>query len=104
MRCIARRDWPNLITAGRSASAREYAWDVLRVIPPAIVTGQAAGQAAAHALEQHCGVADVDICRLQRALNDAGLMIHFDDALLPAGPDAGEHVRRIISNCATFAS
>ena len=92
LRCIARRDWPNLITAGRSASAREYAWDVLRVIPPAIVTGQAAGQAAAHALEQHCGVADVDICRLQRALNDAGLMIHFDDALLPAGPDAGEHV------------
>lgn len=92
LRCIARRDWPNLITAGRSASARDYAWDVLRVIPPAIVTGQAAGLAAAHALEQGCGVAEVDVNRLQRALSDGGLMIHFDDALIPTGPGAGEHV------------
>jgi hypothetical protein len=39
--------YDNLITAGRSAAAEGYAWDVLRVIPPAIITGQAAGVAAA---------------------------------------------------------
>ena len=31
----------NILTAGRSASATGYAWDVLRVIPPAIISGEA---------------------------------------------------------------
>ena len=50
-RTLIRSGYDNLITAGRSASADGYAWDVVRVIPPAIITGQAAGTAAAQALE-----------------------------------------------------
>lgn len=42
LRCLTRTGFDNLITAGRSASASGYAWDVVRVIPPAIVSGQAA--------------------------------------------------------------
>ena len=49
-RCICRKDYPNLLTAGRCVSASGYAWDVARVIPPAIVTGQAAGIAASMAI------------------------------------------------------
>ena len=42
LRSLVRTGFDNLMTAGRSASADGYAWDVFRVIPPAILTGQAA--------------------------------------------------------------
>ena len=90
LRCMTDRRYPNFITAGRSASAEGYAWDVLRVIPPAILTGQAAGLIAARALDEGRSAADVDIAGLQRALSAARVMIHFDDALIPKGADAGE--------------
>lgn len=90
--CLVRREYPNLITAGRSASACGYAWDILRVIPPAIQTGQAAGIVASQALDANCAAADVDIASVQRALYSAGVMVHFDDSLIPAGADAGERV------------
>lgn len=41
-RVLVKTGFDNLITAGRTASAQGYAWDILRVIPPAIITGQAA--------------------------------------------------------------
>ncbi len=37
----------NLLTAGRCISVDNTAWDVLRAIPPCVVTGEAAGTAAA---------------------------------------------------------
>lgn len=83
LRSLTKRGFDNLITAGRSASASGYAWDVVRVIPPAIVTGQAAGIAAAHALDEGKAIYDVDIASLQKALSDANVMIHFDDSLVP---------------------
>ena len=92
LRCLVRREYPNLITAGRSASACGYAWDVLRVIPPAIQTGQAAGIVAAHALDEKCAAADVDIAAVQSALSAAGVRVHFDDGLIPQSENAGETV------------
>lgn len=86
LRCLCRNGFDNIITAGRSAAAEGYAWDVLRVIPPAIVTGQAAGQAAAQALATNRAIGDVDIAALQASLSGAGVMIHFDDAWIPADP------------------
>ena len=75
----------NVITCGRSAAADGYAWDVLRVIPPAIVTGQAAGFAAALALDAgHKDLARVDVVALQAEMQAAGNYIHFDDADVPA--------------------
>lgn len=80
LRCLTRRDYPNLFTAGRTISAEGYAWDVVRVIPPAIATGQAAGEIAALALEAGKGVGDVDISLLQRRLkSDGRLLIHCTD-------------------------
>lgn len=76
----------NMITAGRSAAAQGYAWDVLRVIPPAIITGQAAGEAAALALEQGVALSEIQIAELQRRLSNADVMIHFDDRWVPKEP------------------
>ena len=83
-RTLTRKGFPNLITAGRSAAATGYAWDVLRVIPPAILTGQAAGVACAMALDDGTGLDNIDICILQKILESQDVMIHFDDALVPA--------------------
>ena len=67
----------------RSAAAKGWAWDVLRVIPPAILTGQAAGEAAALALEEGCAVSDVPVPVLQARLEAGDVMIHFPDEYVP---------------------
>ncbi len=84
LRALTRRDFPNILTAGRSASGRGYGWDLLRVIPPAILTGQAAGTAAALALQEKTSAAGVPIARLQSLLEADNVMIHFPDSYVPA--------------------
>ena len=81
---LVRDGFDNLMTCGRSASASGWGWDVLRVIPPAVLTGQAAGLAAALALDAGCAVSDVPIHTLQEQLGKTGVIIHFDDAWKPA--------------------
>lgn len=83
LRALTRRDFPNIITAGRSADGTGYGWDLLRVIPPAILTGQAAGEAASLAIKTGTGVADVDIRALQAKLEKENVMIHFPDSYVP---------------------
>ena len=82
-RTLIRQEFPNLITAGRSAAADGYAWDVLRVIPPAILTGQAAGVACALAIDEQTDICHVNIKKLQEILAGQNVMIHFSDDLIP---------------------
>ena len=72
-----------MLTAGRSASGIGYGWDLLRVIPPAILTGQAAAHAACQAIREKTGVADVNITTLQNSLEKDNVMIHFPDEYVP---------------------
>ena len=90
LRTLCRKDYTNMITAGRSASAEGYGWDVIRVIPPAILTAQGAANAACLAIDTGVGVADVDIKRLQSMLEEEDVMIHFPDEYLPKGERVGE--------------
>lgn len=83
LRCLTRADFPNVITAGRSADGTGYGWDLIRVIPPAILTGQAAGEAAALSLKTGTSVAGVDIKTLQANLEGENVMIHFPDSYVP---------------------
>lgn len=83
LRALCRRDYPNMMTAGRSASGDGYAWDLLRVIPAAIITGQAVGEAVALAIRDGVGVADVNINELQDKLTAENVMIHFPDEYVP---------------------
>ncbi len=83
LRCLTRADFPNIITAGRSADGTGYGWDVIRVIPPAILTGQAAGEAATLALKTKTAVSNVNIRSLQAKLEQENVMIHFPDAYVP---------------------
>lgn len=76
--------YDNLITCGRSASGEGWGWDVLRVIPPAILTGQAAGIACAQSLQSRTPLPQLPVAPLQQALAKTGVIIHFDDAWVPA--------------------
>ncbi len=82
-RALCMKAYPNVLTAGRTAAGDGFAWDVIRVIPPAILSGEAAGIAASHAIDEGKTVADVDIRALQKALEEANVLIHFDDADVP---------------------
>lgn len=90
-RALYRSDFPNLIAAGRIISATGWLWDVTRVIPPAIVTGQAAGTAAALAVRGGMGIPAVPVEALQQELDRQGVLLHFKDAWIPAGREAGEY-------------
>ena len=83
LRCITRKDYPNILTAGRSAAGVGYAWDVLRVIPPAIITGQAAAHTACLAIKDKVNVAEVNISLLQKKLEEDNIMVHFPDEYVP---------------------
>ena len=80
---MVKSGYDNMITAGRTVAGEGYAWDVLRVIPPAIITGQAAGQAAAQALNERCAIAKVNMPALQAALAQQRVQIHFNNADVP---------------------
>lgn len=80
---LVRDGYDNIITAGRSAAGEGYGWDVLRVIPPAIISGQAAGVACAQALDEKKAIYGADIAGLQKTLAAQNVMIHFDDGLIP---------------------
>ena len=92
---LVRHGFDNLITCGRCAAAEGWCWDVLRVIPPAVLTGQAAGIAAAQAIDAQTPIFDTPLAPLQKALADTGVIIHFDDAWVPAdrGADTFAHTK-----------
>lgn len=82
-RCLINKKCKNVITAGRSVSGEGYGWDLLRVIPVAILTGQAAGEASVLALNGNGSVLDVNVTTLQNVLKNENVMIHFPDNLVP---------------------
>lgn len=53
------------------------------VIPPAILTGQAAGTACVRAMEENVPIAQINVTALQRELERQNVLIHFDDADVP---------------------
>ena len=72
-RCLTPKGLRNVLTAGRCISTDEEAFGSLRVMPPCLVTGEAAGAAAAIAIQQsRCDVHAVDVQYLRRRLHTEG--------------------------------
>ena len=74
---LVRTGFSNLSTAGRSASGHRWGWDLLRVIPPAVITGQAIGLAASMAIDGGRPIWDADIRRLQETLEGEDVRVHI---------------------------
>lgn len=68
----------NLFAAGRNVSSTGWAWDVTRVIPVAVATGQAAGVAAALCVKDSAVNHTLDVDVLQLKLTESGICIHLD--------------------------
>lgn len=71
----------NIAAAGRVVSAGGRGWEIMRFIPSCVMTGQAAGTAAALAVNAGCTLRQVDIAALQKNLSDTGVMVHMDEDL-----------------------
>jgi hypothetical protein len=70
----------NLICAGRCISVTDTMWDISRVIPPCAVTGQAAGTAAALAVQaRQADFSVLETEELQKKLDSDGVVIHIKD-------------------------
>ena len=66
--CLVPVNMKNLLVAGRSISATSDAAGAIRVMPPCMALGQAAGTAAAISLQTGTDVADCNVKALQNAL------------------------------------
>jgi FAD dependent oxidoreductase len=76
-RTILCKNLANVLASGRNVSASGDAWEALRVIPPAAVTGEAAGTAAALAIKEKRAVTEVAASDVQESLERAGVILHF---------------------------
>jgi len=82
-RCLLPLGVENLLVAGRHYSATSAAQKTSREIPPCMAMGEAAGVAAAQALDANVPVRHVDIAKLQKTLRAQGA-----DPGDQAGPNA----------------
>ena len=83
-RCLVPRDVDGLLVAGRCVSCDYAACNTLRLIVPCFVTGQAAGAAAALAVERGVAPRDLSITDLRNALTRQG--VHLGEEASPANP------------------
>lgn len=74
-RCLTPQGFDNLLVAGRPISSDHAAHSSLRVMPIAMNIGQAAGLAAAHAVQRQTAVREVDVRELRAELREQGAVI-----------------------------
>ncbi len=74
-RSLLPRGLNNLLTAGRCISVDHRVNHATKEIPPCMATGQAAGTAAAMAVENGVGVKDVEVSRLRARLREQGAIL-----------------------------
>ena len=68
-----------VLAAGRCISTGGDAWEVYRVIPAAVMTGEAAGTAAALAVESKCAPDELDVDQVQSALRENHVRLHLKE-------------------------
>jgi hypothetical protein len=74
-RCLVPRDLENMLVTGRCISTTHEAQGSTRVMGPGIATGQAAGTAAALALETNRSPHQIDVAVLQSRLEAEGALL-----------------------------
>jgi hypothetical protein len=74
-RCLVPRDLEQVLVTGRCISTTHAAQGSTRVMGPGIATGQAAGTAAALALESNRAPRAIDVAALQTRLEAEGALL-----------------------------
>lgn len=77
---IPEKNMGGYLAAGRCTGAKGDAWEITRVIPPAAMTGQAAGLAAAMCIKNGVEPYELDVTLLQKELKEnCGFVLHLDE-------------------------
>lgn len=74
--CLVPKNRSNLLVAGRCVSAESEAAGAIRVMPPCMCMGQAAGTAAALACKANVDVRQLDVQKLRTELEKNGVLLH----------------------------
>lgn len=74
-RCLVAKGVDQLLLAGRCVSADSTAAGAIRVMPPCMAMGQAAGTAAALAVKTGCKVREIDTKALRAVLKESGVYL-----------------------------
>lgn len=74
-RILLPRKAENLLAAGRNVSCSREVLSAIRVMPPCFALGQAAGNAAALALETGVAASEIDTDELRRRLREEGAVV-----------------------------
>ena len=77
-RSLTAASWDNLLTAGRCMGTDRQMEASIRVMPGCFITGEAAGTAAALAVDQSAAVRAVDVALLQRTLAGNGAYVRSE--------------------------
>jgi hypothetical protein len=77
-RCLLPRKLDNVLVAGRAISTTHEAQAAVRVMPPCMAMGEAAGCAAAMAVEGSITPRQVDVEALRAALRSQGVVLDLD--------------------------
>ncbi len=72
-RAILPQEVDNLLIGGRCVSVDRDVLELMRIIPPCMVTGYAAGMAAALSIQENTIPRNLDIAKLQSALKSSGV-------------------------------
>lgn len=79
-RALVHRDFDNVWAAGRNVSADRFAHGAVRVMPPCMAMGQAAGVAAAIACDKNLAAKDVPYTELRERLIEQNVYLESDHA------------------------
>ncbi len=71
-RCIVPKELSNVLVTGRCVSSDRFLQGSIRVMPGCYITGQAAGLAAAMAVESEADTRSINVAELQQRLKKAG--------------------------------
>ena len=75
-RCLIDKKVENILAVGRIIASKDDAWEVTRVIPPSVLTGEAAGVAASLAIRNGTTTGKINVEMLQDILAQNGVIIH----------------------------
>ncbi len=74
-RCLQARETSNLLVAGRCISVDHRTHHATKEIPACMMTGEAAGTAAALAVRERVGPQEIDVAKLQAQLRAQGAIV-----------------------------
>lgn len=81
LRSLVVDGFQNMFAAGRCMSAEGDTWEVMRCIPQAAATGQAAGAAASLCVRQDTAVTEIHYDCLAQHLSDSGVVLDYQNCV-----------------------